>query len=430
MKKLPIIVLTLVLAGFIFGLVHLFHLRFESGDNYPPYSSLRADPLGSKALYESLDQLMSARRHLQPLSKLGEGRDTTLVWLGEDAKELRFLPGEFKDFETFIRTGGRVVIGLLPTLEKPRINRFAARAARGKGTPLPPANPPPGAAPTNAPGWQPGDEFEDLRKVSVRDRWNVSFDYTELSKTDDGKIVPVFAARRGMPDDSPLPRSISVHTSLHFDKSGPDWRTIYARVAGTNVQPVVIERMMGKGSIVLCADSFYFSNEALRREREPELLAWLVGPAREVIFDETHLGVQENPGVATLARKYRLGGVFIALLILAGLFIWKNSASFMPPYEEQLARERGELVEGKDSAAGFINLLRRNIAPADLMKICLEQWNAHFAHTRKPSEAKLQAMQKVIDAENVLEPRQRNPVRMYRDLGLILKGRADVKRET
>jgi hypothetical protein len=417
MKRLPVLLLLLVAGGFLYGLIHLFNLRFESGDNYPAYSSLRADPLGAKALYESLDQLLPARRHLQPLSRLGEGRDTTLVWLGEDVKKLRLSPNEFKDLETFVRTGGRVVIGLLPVLERPRINRFAARGPRGKGAlPAPPAG-----APTNAPGWQPGDEFDEIRRVSIRERWNVSFDYAELSKTDDGKIVPVLAARRGLPDDSPLPRSISIHTSLHFDALDPAWRTIYARVAGTNVQPVVAERTMGKGSIVLCADSFPFSNESLRREREPELLAWFIGPAREVVFDETHLGVQEDPGVATLARKYRLGGVFAALLILAGLFIWKNSTGFMPPHEEQLARERGELVEGKDSAAGFINLLRRNIPPADLMKVCLEQWNAHFAHARKPSEARLEAMQKIIDAEKVLEPRQRNPVRTYQQFCEILK---------
>jgi hypothetical protein len=424
MKKLPIIVLTLVLAGFTVGLVHLFNLRFESGDNYPPYSSLRADPLGSKALFESLDHLMPARRHLQPLSKLGDGRGTTLVWLGEDVKKLRFLPNEFKDLETFVRTGGRMVIGLLPVLERPRINRFAARSAPGRGIPTRPGNPPPGPAPTNFPGRQPGDEFEDFRKISIHDRWNVSFDYAELSKTDDGRIVPALAARRGMPNDPSLPRSLSVHTALCFDKLDPAWRTIYARVAGTNVQPIVIERTMGKGSIVLCADSFCFSNEALRLEREPQLIAWFVGPAREVVFDETHLGVREDPGVATLARKYRLGGVAAALLILAGLFIWKNSTSFMPPYEEVLARERGELVEGKDSTAGFINLLRRNITPADLMKVCLEQWNTHFAHTRKPSEAKLEAMQKIIDAENLLEPRQRNPIATYRKLSEVLSKRS------
>ena len=36
---------------------HLFQLRFEQGDIYPAYSSLRADPLGTKVFYESLETL-------------------------------------------------------------------------------------------------------------------------------------------------------------------------------------------------------------------------------------------------------------------------------------------------------------------------------------------------------------------------------------
>jgi hypothetical protein len=278
---------------------------------------------------------------------------------------------------------------------------------------------PPVPAPTNSPAIQPGEEFAEPRKISIRDRWHLSFDYAELSKTDDQKIIPATATRRAAAP--PLPARLSVHTALYFDQLDPDWRVLYAQGSGTNQHAVIIERTMGRGSIVLCADSFPFSNEALRREREPALLAWFAGPAREVVFDETHLGVREDPGVATLARQYRLGGVFIALLVLAGLFIWKNSASFLPPHEDQLARERGEQIEGRDSAAGFVNLLRRNIPPADLMKVCLDQWNVHFAHARRPSEAKLAAMQKIIDAENALEPRQRNPVRMYRELCNILK---------
>jgi len=337
-----------------------------------------------------------------------------LLWLGAETADLRFLPSEYKDIESFVRTGGRVVIALLPAIERPRFNRFATRPPIGRGAP-------PFPAPTNTPTIQPGDEFADMRKISIRDRWNLSFDYAELSKTEDNKIIPATATRRDA--DSALPAGISIHTSLFFGSRDPSWRILYAHGRGTNQQAVVIERAMGKGSIVLSADSFHFSNEALRREREPALLAWFVGPAREVVFDETHLGVQENPGVATLARKYRLGGVFAALLILAGLFIWKNSTSFMPPYEEEMARERGEQIEGRDSAAGFINLLRRNIPPADLMKVCLEQWNAHFAHARKPSEAKLEAMQKIIDAENALEPGQRNPVRTYRQFYEILRRR-------
>jgi len=178
---------------------------------------------------------------------------------------------------------------------------------------------------------------------------------------------------------------------------------------------------MGRGSIVLFADSFHFSNEALRDDRQSGLLSWLVGAGRSVVFDETHLGTSEQPGVATLGRKYRLQPLFGALLLLALLFLWKNATRFMPPYEEQLAQEQGDVVEGRDSASAFVNLLRRNITPASLLRVCLEQWNAALAGLRKPPRAKLEAMQRLIDAQNALEPRDRNPVGTYREFCQILK---------
>ena len=52
----------LIVAGalfliFVYGIVHLFILRFERGNMYPPYSSYRTDPLGSKIYYEALHNL-------------------------------------------------------------------------------------------------------------------------------------------------------------------------------------------------------------------------------------------------------------------------------------------------------------------------------------------------------------------------------------
>jgi hypothetical protein len=123
------------------------------------------------------------------------------------------------------------------------------------------------------------------------------------------------------------------------------WRVIYA----LDDRPVVIERRLGAGHIVLCSDSYFASNEALRRERHPDLLAWVIGARRRVAFDETHLGVMERPGVATLAWKYRLHGLIAGILLLAALFVWKNSVSFVPPYDEA-GESSGELVTGKDSA--------------------------------------------------------------------------------
>jgi hypothetical protein len=68
---------------------------------------------------------------------------------------------------------------------------------------------------------------------------------------------------------------------------------------------VVVERQVGRGTIVMASDSYFLSNEALQRDRHADLLAWLVGSGTQVVFDEAHLGIVEKPGVATLMRKYR-----------------------------------------------------------------------------------------------------------------------------
>jgi hypothetical protein len=41
---------------------------------------------------------------------------------------------------------------------------------------------------------------------------------------------------------------------------------------------------------VLMTDCYCLSNEAMVSDRHPDLLAWLVGTAKTVQFDEAHLG--------------------------------------------------------------------------------------------------------------------------------------------
>ena len=59
MLKRTLISLTLALllaGGLVYGIAHLFALRYEKGDVYPPYSTLRADPLGAKGLYDAAER--------------------------------------------------------------------------------------------------------------------------------------------------------------------------------------------------------------------------------------------------------------------------------------------------------------------------------------------------------------------------------------
>jgi hypothetical protein len=412
MKKRAAFLLILLAAGFVAGLVHLFNLRFEAGDVYPPYSSLRADPLGTKAFHDSLDELISTRRNFEPLHRLGDGRDTTLLYLGESPDNVRFTTNEYRIFDSFIRSGGRLVFAFAPKYVAPRMNRFATGP---RTAPVP--------APTNAPPLRPprpGNSLEDPKTVALRDYWHVDFTYTALNREGTAHYQPASARRKS---EAPLPESLEIHTALCFAGFSPDWEVHYTRKEGTNEHPILIERTVGNGSLVLAADSYPFSNEALRKARLPGLLTWFIGRNHHAIFEETHLGTQNDPGIAGMARRYNLHGLAAALALLAGLFIWRNAVTFIPPAETHLEAEQTHQVAGKDAGEGFVNLLRRNVPPVDVLRICLEQWNASAGTARRPAAWKLDAMQKIIDEQNSLEPRHRNPVRTYQQFCEILAQR-------
>ena len=57
----PLVALIAALALLVAGLGLLFHWRLGQGDLFPAYSSLRADPLGTRALHDSL-ALVPGRR--------------------------------------------------------------------------------------------------------------------------------------------------------------------------------------------------------------------------------------------------------------------------------------------------------------------------------------------------------------------------------
>src|SRR5437867_7642931 len=101
MKKSGAILMLVLAAAFVYGLTQLFKLRFEAGDIYPAYSSLRTDPLGAKALYDSFDRLFHTERNFRPMPKLESGRDTAFFVLAIEPKQLRVPPVELQDIERY-----------------------------------------------------------------------------------------------------------------------------------------------------------------------------------------------------------------------------------------------------------------------------------------------------------------------------------------
>ncbi|MFH1091235.1 MAG: DUF4350 domain-containing protein [Pseudomonadota bacterium] len=357
----PTLLLLLILIIFIAGLVNLLRLRFEAGDVLPPYSSLRADPLGAKAFFESLEKTGAVRvdRNYRSLDKLSFNGPTTVFLLG--LKPLDWVsPEVLKTLDQLAAGGGRLVISFYPA-------RSSARTQDGisPGVRLNKIGQEEGKHGRTTPG-QPVSSSR-FKYVSLAGHWGFEYSLDREIK----ELAETRQARRLAGEG--LPFLVSWHTALYFDRLAGPWKVVYARTG----RPVIIERNFGRGTIVLCADSYLFSNEALRAEPYPALLSWMVGPAGEVIFDETHLGLNESPGIAGLARKYRLHGLWAGLILLAGLFIWKNAFSLVPPADGP-GSEAEYYVSEHDSAAGLVNLLRRHIPASRLLSVCLAQWKESF----------------------------------------------------
>ncbi len=133
----------------------------------------------------------------------------------------------------------------------------------------------------------------------------------------------------------------------------------------------MIERKIGKGSVLLTTVSYFLSNEAMVRERRPDLLLYILGGKKRIVFDEYHNGVAVEPGVASLLRQYHLEWTIAGLLLVAALFIWRNSMPLVPPVRRAAAPL---LSQGKDAASGLTNLLRRNVPGDKILDLCYNEW--------------------------------------------------------
>lgn len=392
-NRWPILFLLVLGALFAFGLYHLVQLRYQVGDVYPEYSSLRSDPLGTMALYESLQQLpgISVRRDFTAEGRMPEEKGASYLHLAASRWDWATMPEEtVHEIEGFLTRGGRLVITFLPE---------TAVLPRGVSRPVPvPARKPSAKAKA--------EQDRLLRRTSLTHRWGFEFDQFALASSGNQKTRTDLAVNES---DFPLPRNLAWHSSLIFTNLDPAWQVVYARHA----HPVIIERHFGPGSVVMSTDSYYLSNEALTRNRHADLLAWLIGSGQCVYFDEAHLGILESPGIATLMRRYRLQGFGLGLLVLALLFVWKNSASFLPPYRDE---EQTQPVLGREAAAGFVNLLRRNIPQRDLLQVCFDQWTRSLLQSGHQSIAHVDQAQAAFEAENARAKVERDPVRAYREI--------------
>jgi len=250
--------------------------------------------------------------------------------------------------------------------------------------------------------------------MSIKEHWGFGFSYHDNPplKGKDQKYLTLEATSL-QPD---LPAAISWHSNLFFELFDDRWQTLYA----VDNKPVIIERPMGTGTLVLCADSYFVSNEALRSERHPQLLAWLLGRHSRIIFDESHFGIYKQPGVAGLLRHFGFHWFFGALALLALLFVWKRAVYFVPPPREDIL-SAADVASEKDAARGLIALLRRNISPRNILQVCGQEWEQTFKKDRRIQAGAVEQMQRLLQTEFNASPKKSDPVQGYRKITSLLK---------
>jgi hypothetical protein len=384
-NKTFLVLACLLVAGSAWGFARLFLMRFQSGDIYPPYSSLRADPLGTRVLFESLAKMPNlwVQRNFKRMEKLPREVSTLLlpgVWTcGLFAMNF----DTSREIQAFAARGGRVIVSLTAVQGAQKSDEDAEKSDRA-------------------------NSFKPVR-----------WDFEVAYETGAVSLLSASLEKNGTPASSFLPSPIFWHGQVYFKSLSNGWRTIYQR----NEHPVVIERTFGAGCVVMMADSYLLSNEALWRHREPALLSWLIGPSSRIVFDETHFGLREQPGIGALIRKYRLYGFAAGFLLLAALFVWKESSAFVPPPASQELWGERVWIAGRDSMSGLVNLLRRNISPRDLLRVCASQWEKVSSATQPGRIEALKKAKVLLEREAALPGKDQDIVRIYREIGRILKQR-------
>ena len=421
LPHIGLLLLGLLLFG---GLLSLFLLRFRQGDSYPPYSTYRNDPKGARLLYSSLAEIPGVEtvrnlRSLSRLSELPEEGGTTLLFLGLSRSELAAASeGDLVSLDRFVREGGRLVLALDGAGEgkkkEPSKDTDEGKDKEGDksgGTP-PVSDAPPADSPKEKTETE--TKKEKAPRLSLLAAWGFAFDSLPGERGPGSRDEAVGEADRvdgAVASEAALPAALPWHGTLSFREAAPSWKVLYQ----VGSQPVCLERRLGLGTIVLFSDSVPFGNEAVLRQPEPELLSWTLGDARRIVFDETNHGVAEHPGIASLARRYRLGGFLAGSLVLLGLFLWRSAVGFLPALP---AGERERPSTGHDSQSGLTHLLGSRLSPRGRFAACLEEWERSFGNRLPEAASRLARARALLQAE--ARRAAKEPRALYHALSALL----------
>jgi hypothetical protein len=306
--------------------------RAEGTSSYPAYSSLNNGDEGLKAYYEALSRLgFATSRNYQPLYKIA-GASADIVYAGPALQSFEYASNaDLELFEQLAGKGARVVILL------------SSEGLIGRVTSTKP-NPPSG----------PKEKPVKPPVPTLKQRWGIQVAYREEPR-EKNSFFPL------------LNRLEFVPATWHFSSWTNDWMPSHMR----DYSPLFLERQFGKGSVLLIANARLFTNRELLLKPDAQLLAAVPSVHRRIIFDESHLGLEDTGSVSGLASAHHLQWVVLGFVALAVIFVWRSSFSFVPPP----GRSADVSVAAQDAGFALASLLAQSIPPGAIVNAVAEEWN-------------------------------------------------------
>ncbi|MDX2111652.1 MAG: hypothetical protein SFY80_15580 [Verrucomicrobiota bacterium] len=418
-------------ALFIAGLYGVIHRRFALGQDYPHGSSHRAAEDGSRAFYESLNALngLSVTRINDPLAWGDSAEPRTIFAIGTRKYQLNEQAGEFHDIlVNEVLSGSRLVIALThrdrfydesdsdekdfddKESAKKEVDGKVAKVDHSEEDQVE-------KEPHSQPSGDDADKSPIAADGSIDGQASDSEMADECDETDEAAVVkaksPIehmgialdamdntdeFATARIVETATPLglEKSLQWHAKHKLSPVAQEWNTLYK--IGNN--SVLAERPFGRGSIVILADDGLLMNEALKapETRPTQLLSWLVGGNREVVFCETIHNIYREDSLSLLMRRYRLHGLILGMLLSFLLVIWKNAVPVVTPIDEPALEEI--TATSREQTTGFARLLKKHISVGKLPSLALNLWEKSFAH--RPLYRQGHASQKLMEARSLV----------------------------
>jgi hypothetical protein len=328
--KIGFIILSIIL---LTGITLLLSLRFDKGDMYPAYSSFRTDPLGSKALFESLSKLDGYtinRTYINP-SQL-ECSLSTILFIGVTLERVH--DSSFTNSLIKLAKNQNHCILAFDHTQK-RVQSYSADTSKRIVC----------------------DTIKELGLIFNHHSGSME----SISSLDSG------LAKMNWPG----------HILMNADSS---WEPLVR----SRKLLVLGKKQFSKGSIMALHSSFNLTNQGLHQNLIDNgtnpLLSLITSTSSTILFDEWHLGIVHTNTMMDLMKRFGLLPVIFFALAWFLLLIWNSQGERTQQIESNMTLAKTD-ASHKDS----LNLLlHSNITSKSILTVCKNLWKSSFPEKYLP----------------------------------------------